>query len=1426
MATELERLIALQNKKQNAPNTELQRLLEKQGYEFDNNGDIVVDLIADTNNGKKNFGKITYDAYNAVKGNTLDSYKPKNDEEKKILDQYKQYTGMFNPHNVKVNYDNNKYGKGNIDLTDRPRYVNEDGTISTVASTSFESDGKHILVPTIVKDANGNAKKLTTDEAWKHYLQTGEHLGVFNTQKEADEYAQNLHIEQDTFYSNSVPLAIDVDGETKNFGNITINGYEAISNGKLDSYNPQNDEEKKTISEYTKFAEEYAKKQREPENFGQGLLHSLVYTLENLGAGAVDGAMEVGRYGGALFQTVLRPFTWGSWNQRLKDATEELLSAPTYGDMWKENLESRYRVPDWYRNSMGSASYNVGSLAPALVAEVATKGASPLLEQQAIANMAMTATKGSVATNIAKSLIKPKTSDFMFGMSAAGNAASEGYKATGDIGKSLRYGALNGLGEVATEKLFGGIGGTGIGADEAIDVGKALSKIKGVSKLASTKYGKKVLDIAFEGVEEVIMTDLEPWFQKMTINPDAKINHFYDSEFWKDRGESFAQGVLLSGLMNAGTYTINKTSNAIQKAKAIKVVNNATNGINALFENDADKLIPLKKNATIEEIQQRQNEIGVFAMAYADIMVDELVKNNPEKFKDVEKVSVGDKFKDTKTGYTITVVERDSAKTTVKIDTGVNTITKQFSNSQADKFATSEQLTEIETTPTETKTVVAENDAINNKIVDDYESEADELMNTDMSEETVAVETPTETVKAQPEMPSVKVGDVYEADGKTYTITGRENGRTTYTVTDGNGKTVTREVSNVTADINFTKEDAYTKVKDGTVPKAETVVATPTEAENQAVTEETTTNGETVQKDAVELADGEILSLKRTKNIYSLFKGAKNIVVGKDVISDGFVAIPLTDKNLEGVKKVSKDAIIQNNSNFSLDKLYSNDNDVIIQGNPKITPVTGGQGYVFKIGNEFYVCNQKYIDTFNNGKNVIKANKNPLKPWVVHDANGNFVGLFLGAKKPTALNNNTFEGLQSASDVLESDKQKKAEKANIGLNQNEIRLFKKAMKCMYGVIDSQTYITNGYVILAVNESEKNAIVNEYETYNSNSSQRATEIDLNKYWDKYLLWSEFGAVSDIKVVDAEQNIVACVVNDIGFTFNKDFVNLIKKRGNTLKILSNGTFAETLLATYNENGDCVGVALPVRNDKESIDGLKMFTGNGLPDVDVKEQVKKTENKIKETDVKTNGEVLQNQQKDDTIEEKETSGEVTDNTPSKSKGTKQIADYVAKKLANGEKISALELSKIATEAFGGTMSNNVFTVKDAYDAMELGVNQHILSMEDISSEKMLELLELLPTQTKRTEDVDKFQQFSTPPSIAYLANYTANVNENDVMLEPSAGIGGIAVFAKKDGAKVYVNELDSRRLEVLKNMPFDGFYNEDAEQLNNPCHQSFFL
>ena len=81
-----------------------------------------------------------------------------------------------------------------------------------------------------------------------------------------------------------------------------------------------------------------------------------------------------------------------------------------------------------------------------------------------------------------------------------------------------------------------------------------------------------------------------------------------------------------------------------------------------------------------------------------------------------------------------------------------------------------------------------------------------------------------------------------------------------------------------------------------------------------------------------------------------------------------------------------------------------------------------------------------------------------------------------------------------------------------------------------------------------------------------------------------------------------------------------------------------------------------------------------------------------------------------------------------------------------------------------------------------------------------------------------MESFQQFSTPPNIAYLAAWTANVGAKDIVLEPSAGIGGLALWPKAWGATVYGNELSPRRLAFLNQLGLDGTYNLNAEQINN--------
>jgi predicted RNA methylase len=90
--------------------------------------------------------------------------------------------------------------------------------------------------------------------------------------------------------------------------------------------------------------------------------------------------------------------------------------------------------------------------------------------------------------------------------------------------------------------------------------------------------------------------------------------------------------------------------------------------------------------------------------------------------------------------------------------------------------------------------------------------------------------------------------------------------------------------------------------------------------------------------------------------------------------------------------------------------------------------------------------------------------------------------------------------------------------------------------------------------------------------------------------------------------------------------------------------------------------------------------------------------------------------------------------------------------------------------------------------------------------------ELRELLPTQTSRTDDQLNFQQFSTPPHYAALAAYVAKLAPQDVVLEPSAGLGGMAMWALREKCRVIVNEYEPGRRELLVDLI--NVFNERAD------------
>src|SRR5437660_12847769 len=78
---------------------------------------------------------------------------------------------------------------------------------------------------------------------------------------------------------------------------------------------------------------------------------------------------------------------------------------------------------------------------------------------------------------------------------------------------------------------------------------------------------------------------------------------------------------------------------------------------------------------------------------------------------------------------------------------------------------------------------------------------------------------------------------------------------------------------------------------------------------------------------------------------------------------------------------------------------------------------------------------------------------------------------------------------------------------------------------------------------------------------------------------------------------------------------------------------------------------------------------------------------------------------------------------------------------------------------------------------------------------------LMRRLPTQTDRTLEQTELQQFSTPPTLAYLAARLLDPKPTDIVLEPSAGTGSLAIWPRAVGAKVICNETSLRRNSLLR-------------------------
>lgn len=175
--------------------------------------------------------------------------------------------------------------------------------------------------------------------------------------------------------------------------------------------------------------------------------------------------------------------------------------------------------------------------------------------------------------------------------------------------------------------------------------------------------------------------------------------------------------------------------------------------------------------------------------------------------------------------------------------------------------------------------------------------------------------------------------------------------------------------------------------------------------------------------------------------------------------------------------------------------------------------------------------------------------------------------------------------------------------------------------------------------------------------------------------------------------------------------------------------------------------------------------------------------------------------------------------------------FADILANSLEDpNQVITANGLQAAAQGIYGGTLADGTLKRDRLYDAIELGVNTFVtrhperfaptgdLASAQTAAADLAELKDRIPTQTVRAGDKEKLQQFSTPPDYAFAAAWAANLKPGEVVIEPSAGTGGIAVHAMNAGAKVVGNEISPQRRAMMATLPFERVTAENAEQLHN--------
>ncbi len=153
---------------------------------------------------------------------------------------------------------------------------------------------------------------------------------------------------------------------------------------------------------------------------------------------------------------------------------------------------------------------------------------------------------------------------------------------------------------------------------------------------------------------------------------------------------------------------------------------------------------------------------------------------------------------------------------------------------------------------------------------------------------------------------------------------------------------------------------------------------------------------------------------------------------------------------------------------------------------------------------------------------------------------------------------------------------------------------------------------------------------------------------------------------------------------------------------------------------------------------------------------------------------------------------------------------AQFLLPHLERGRRVDAATLRGAMQSAFGASDTTGAWDWKTAYDACEVPTVLMLrkygkpLFRKAGSPASILpqfsKITGLMPTHTRRSEEAQTFQQFSTPIPLGLAASTAAAITAADRVLEPSAGTGLLAILAEIAGGTLLLNELAETRADLL--------------------------